>query len=93
MTSHQVIHNKQENRFEVHGEGHMAELVYSRSDDQIVFIRTTVPPELEGQGIGSALARSGLDYARDAGLAVVAQCSFVRGYIERHSEYQDLVQE
>ena len=29
--------------------------------------------------------------ARAKGGSVVAQCSFVRGYIEKHAEYADLV--
>ncbi len=58
---------------------------------QIVFTHTGVPPALEGRGIGSALAKTGLEYARANNLEVVPLCSFVRGYIERKPEYQDLV--
>jgi len=47
--------------------------------------------ELEGRGIGGRIVKTGLDYARAEGLKVVPQCSFVRGYIERHQEYADLV--
>jgi predicted GNAT family acetyltransferase len=32
-----------------------------------------------------------LDDARNRDLKVVPMCSFVRGYIERHPEYQDLL--
>jgi hypothetical protein len=46
---------------------------------------------LEGQGIGSGLVKQALDAARAQNLKVVPMCSFVRGYIERHAEYQDLL--
>jgi hypothetical protein len=35
--------------------------------------------------------RGALEDARQRGLKVVPLCSFVRGYIERHPEMQDLV--
>ncbi len=42
------------------------------------------------QAIGSAIARAALDSARARGLRVIPQCPFIRAYIERHPEYQDL---
>ena len=30
-------------------------------------------------------------FVRDRGLKVIAQCSFVRAWIDRHSEYRDLL--
>ena len=59
--------------------------------DIIVFTHTEVPPELEGRGFGSQLARAGLDYARQHGLKVVSLCSFMSAFIERHLDYQDLL--
>lgn len=88
-----VHHNEAAARFEVQQDDHLAELDYRRSGDQIIFTHTGVPAELEGRGIGSALARAGLEYARAEGLAVVPLCPFVRGYIERKPEYQPLVRE
>lgn len=64
---------------------------YERSGDSIVFPHTVVPPEHGGQGIASALAKTSLDDAREAGVAVVPACSFYSTYIDRHPEYADLV--
>jgi predicted GNAT family acetyltransferase len=66
--------------------------VYHTEGDQIIFTHTGVPSALEGRGIGSALAKAGLEYARAQGMAVVPLCPFVRSYIERKPEYQPLVQ-
>ena len=86
-----VMHNVQQERFEVQQDGHLAELDYRRAGNQIIFTHTGMPDELEGRGIGSALLKTGLTYARENGLEVVPLCQFVRGYIERKPEYQDLV--
>jgi predicted GNAT family acetyltransferase len=57
----------------------------------IVFTHTGVPESMEGTGVGSALAKSALDYAQDNHLLVLPLCPFIRSYIERHPEYQPLV--
>ena len=67
----EVVHNEAQSRFEVNQDGHLAELDYRRVGDQIIFTHTGVPAALEGRGIASALAKAGLNYARDNGLAVV----------------------
>ena len=41
--------------------------------------------------LGSQLARAGLDFARERALKVVPLCWFVAGYMDRHSEYRDLL--
>lgn len=84
----EVHHNSAEHRFEVAEDGHLAELDYTRTGNRIVFTHTGVPAALEGRGIGSALARTALDYATDEQLDIVALCPFVRGYLEKHPEYR-----
>jgi predicted GNAT family acetyltransferase len=88
-----VTHQPDQSRFVVIQDGETAELTYRGGDngEPIVFTHTGVPTVLEGRGIGSALARAGLEYARANNLEVVPLCSFVRSYIERKPEYQDLV--
>jgi predicted GNAT family acetyltransferase len=86
-----VEHQADQNRFAVIQDGETAELTYRTSGSQIIFDHTGVPPALEGRGIGSALAKAGLDYARAHNLEVVPLCPFIRSYIERKPEYQPLV--
>jgi predicted GNAT family acetyltransferase len=54
-------------------------------------VHTEVEPEWEGRGVGSELVRGALDDVRARGLKVRPLCPFVRAFIERHSEYLDLV--
>ncbi|MDP9407389.1 MAG: N-acetyltransferase [Actinomycetota bacterium] len=64
---------------------------YRLSDGTVTFTHTVVDDAFEGQGVGSALARRALDDARERGLGVVPQCSFIRDWIDKHPDYQDLV--
>lgn len=87
----EVVENEEKHRFELGEEGEKAVLTYLRSGETMTLTHTIVPPEVEGQGVGSRLVRGALDAVRERGLKVVPQCSFVRGFIERHPEYQELV--
>jgi predicted GNAT family acetyltransferase len=87
----EVRHNIAASRFEVQVEDDIAVLDYIQRGDIITFTHTGVPAELEGRGIGSQLARAGLEYAREKSFKVLPLCWFVAGYIQRHPEYQSLV--
>jgi uncharacterized protein len=69
----------------------IGELAYSRSRDLVTALHTEVAEAAEGRGVGSALAPTFLEDTRSAGLRVVPMCPFVRGWIEKHPEYADLV--
>ena len=86
-----IINNRGQHRYELELEGHLAATYYELEGDVITFVHTEVPPELGGKGVGSKLIKGALDQVRAAGLTVVAQCPFVKAYIEKHPEYQDLL--
>jgi predicted GNAT family acetyltransferase len=87
----EIVNNRAHHRFELAVEGHIAATYYQIADGVITFVHTEVPPELGGKGIGSKLIRGALDQVRSEGLKVVAQCPFVRAYIDKHGEYADLL--
>ena len=64
---------------------------YQLRGDEIRFTHTEVNPDVGESGLGSRLVRAALDDVRGRGLTVVALCPFVRGWIERHPDYADLV--
>lgn len=86
-----VVNNKAEHRYELTVEGHLAATYYTLAGDVITFVHTEVPPELGGKGVGSRLVKGALDQVRADGLKVVAQCPFVKGYIDKHADYADLL--
>jgi len=84
--------NPDRRRFEAVVDGEVAGIVfYQERDGALVLVHTEVADEFEGQGIGSRLAAGTLDEARARGASVIPMCPFIRGYIERHPEYADLV--
>jgi predicted GNAT family acetyltransferase len=86
-----VVNNKAHHRYELTVEGHLAATYYEISGNVITFIHTEVPPELGGKGVGSKLVKGALDQVRADGLKVIAQCPFVKAYIEKHPDYADLL--
>jgi uncharacterized protein len=69
----------------------IGELAFSRSGDVVTAWHTEVAEAAEGHGVGSTLAQTFLDDIRSAGRRVVPRCPFVRGWIEKHPDYADLV--
>ena len=86
-----VSNNPAQQRYELAVDGHVAASYYEIADGVITFVHTEVPPELGGKGIGSKLIKGALDQVRAGGLKVIAQCPFVKAYIEKHPEYADLL--
>ena len=86
-----VVMNPATGRFEVTLDAEVAFAEYHLHEGYITLPHTVVPPAFEGKGVGSALAKAALGYARDHGLKVKPTCPFIAGYIDRHPEYQDLV--
>ncbi len=87
-----VVDNPDQERYEIRVDGALAGFaVYKRRPGLIAFIHTEVDPRFEGQGIGGQLARSVLDAARADGEQVLPFCPFIRGWIEQHPAYVDLV--
>jgi predicted GNAT family acetyltransferase len=90
--STEVVDDRLRSRWEARVDGDLAGVAaYERSEGVITFTHTVVADAFEGQGIGSALARTALDDARAEGLAVVPRCPFIAGWIEHHPAYADLV--
>ncbi|GHC85100.1 N-acetyltransferase [Nocardiopsis terrae] len=79
-------------RYEVRADGEVAGYAeYILTDDLITFTHTEIDPAFEGRGMGSVLVREALDDVRGRELAVLPLCPFVKGWIERHRDYADLV--
>jgi predicted GNAT family acetyltransferase len=91
MTDVTVTNHPENHRFEAHVEGKLAIAEYNLIRGGIVFTHTEVPSELEGRGIGSALIRAGLAYARENKLQVTPICPFFAAYMKKHAETHDLV--
>ncbi|HTL95069.1 MAG TPA: GNAT family N-acetyltransferase [Gemmatimonadaceae bacterium] len=90
-TSLSVIDNQAEQRFELHADDEMSVLTYRISGDRMRLIHTEVPRDQRGRGYADMLARAALERAARDHLRVVPLCPFVRGFLERHPEFNTLV--
>jgi uncharacterized protein len=86
-----IVNNRTLHRFELEVDGHIAASYYEIAGPVITFVHTEVPPELGGKGVGSKLIGGALDQVRSEGLKVIAQCPFVKAYIDKHPDYADLL--
>ena len=86
-----VERNEAQKRFEVKQGEMTAYIDYIAMAKKIIFTHTEVPPPLEGEGIGSLLARHVMEYARENDLKVIPLCPFLGSWLRRHHEYQHLV--
>jgi predicted GNAT family acetyltransferase len=85
-----ILHADQE-RFEIATPDGPAVLDYELVGNSIALTHTGVPRAMRRQGIGAALAKAALDYARAERLVVRPVCPFVSAFIEAHPEYASLV--
>jgi predicted GNAT family acetyltransferase len=86
----EVYDNPPQSRFELATPLGIAYSEYDLTGALLTIKHTEVPQALEGQGIGSRLARGALEAARARDLKVIARCPFVNAFMKRHPEYDDL---
>jgi predicted GNAT family acetyltransferase len=92
-TSPETRHEPDQQRYAAYLDGELAGFAAYQAEGQtIVFTHTEVADAFEGRGVGSAIARGALDDVRANGQRkVVPQCAFIRGWIDKHPDYQDLL--
>lgn len=88
----EVRDNPGESRFEAYVDGRLAGYsAYVVGAGTLNVVHTEVDDAYEGHGVGSALVRQMLDQLRvRGGLRVTASCPFVRTWLRRHPDYQEL---
>lgn len=91
-----VVDNEDASRFEARLGGPDGEVAgfasYELDGHAIVFTHTEVDDRHEGRGVGSALARGALDTLRErGGLRVLPRCQFIKGWIDKHPDYAELL--
>jgi uncharacterized protein len=69
----------------------LAEMVIAVDYKNITVYHTEVSPKLKGEGVGTKLLNTMVDYARKHQLKVIALCPFVSAQFKRHKElYEDV---
>jgi predicted GNAT family acetyltransferase len=83
--------NAAHSRYELDLEGGTAFAVYRTSPGVVTIAHSEVPTALRGSGAGSAFVRQVLEEVRREGLKVMPQCGFVRAFMARNPEFNDLL--
>ncbi|MCA0421469.1 MAG: N-acetyltransferase [Proteobacteria bacterium] len=86
-----VVENAEQNRFELVLDGGTALVAYRRDGERLVLVHTEVPSQFAGQGIGSKLAKGVFELLRASGRKAVVRCEFLKGWVAKHPEYDDVV--
>jgi hypothetical protein len=87
-----VVDDAERDRYELRdGDELIGFTEYHFHRGELAVLHTEIRDEFGGRGLGGELVRGVLDDARTRGLKVLPYCPFVRGWMARHPEYQDLV--
>ncbi len=88
----EVVHNADEQRYEVLVDGSLAGFTTAREgqDDVVVMPHTEIEPDHRGQGLGDVLVRGALEDLRRRGKQVDPRCPFVNQYMGDHEEFDEL---
>ena len=88
----EVRDNKQRFRYEILVDGELAGFVtYGMRGGRMILVHTDIDDAHEGHGLAGILVAAALDDIRRRGLKVLPVCPYVEKFIERHPEYDDLV--
>ena len=87
-----VTDHPNELRYEIEVDGELAGFLLYRVEPGVLeLVHTDVDPKWEGKGVGGALVKGALEDIRARDLKIRPYCPFVRAYLRRHPEYEDLV--
>ncbi|TDH51863.1 GNAT family N-acetyltransferase [Mycobacterium talmoniae] len=79
-------------QYEISVDGTRAGLAaYVDSGAQRIFYHTEIGDEFGDRGLGSQLTAAALDDTRAAGKRIVAICPFVAAYVDKHEDYDDIL--
>ncbi|MEM8616033.1 MAG: GNAT family N-acetyltransferase [Pseudomonadota bacterium] len=80
-------------RYVVRLSGAEAEMTYSRAGtSRIIIDHTGVPDSLRGLGVGQRMVEQAVQDARREGFKIIPLCPFAKATLEKHPEWQDVVQ-
>ena len=90
-----IRHNDELARIEAVVEGEVVGYSEYRKGDEgaLTFFHTVVDDDREGEGVGSQLAEGVIRFVREGDARIEPECSFIRAYMSRHEETQDLLAE
>ena len=86
-----VRDNAARSRFELDADGVVSFMNYRLAGMVMSLDHTETPLAARGRGLASRLVQGALDQIRARGIKITPRCPFVRAYVDRHPDYQDLL--
>lgn len=91
ISNDHVTYNVAEKRYEMPF-GHLMVYANVRKDTNFLYIDYVfAPPELRGTGAAGQFMMKLMDVVRTENLKVVPICGYAASWLQRHSDYHDLV--
>lgn len=91
-TSAETTVTQEADRFTISVEGRPVGFTeFADHDGQRGFPHTEVDDEFEGRGLATIMVAEALQATKDDGLRIVPVCKLVAAYVEKHSEFSDVV--
>lgn len=83
----EIKHDADNSEFNVLIEGQKAFIQYEKHNGTVMdVLMTNVPFQLRGKGVGTALIKSVMDYAKEFNFSIIPTCPFVEEYMKKEKE-------
>ena len=87
----EVVNDLQGSRFVLDVNGQEVYVLYAEDKETLDLYSTYTPSLLRGQGLAEKVVLAAFEYAKEKNLKVLANCWYVRKFIEKHKEYEALL--
>ena len=83
-----IRHDPEKRRFWTVVDDRESYLLYARAGDHALDLQTTfVDPAVRGRGVGQALVKEAVNFARSKGLEIIPTCWFVKRWLDREARH------
>ncbi|MBK7227754.1 MAG: N-acetyltransferase [Ignavibacteriales bacterium] len=86
----EIINDKQGSRFVLDVDGLEVYVLYAEDKETIDLYSTYTPPQLRGQGLAEKVVLAAFEYAKEKNFKVIPSCWYVRKFLDKHIEYQNI---
>jgi predicted GNAT family acetyltransferase len=87
----EIVNDKQGSRFVLDVNGQEVYVLYAEDKETLDLYSTYTPTQLRGQGLAEKVVHAAFEYAKEKKLKVIPSCWYVRKFLEKHPEYESIV--
>lgn len=87
----EVLNDIKDSRFVMNINGLEVYALYTEDNGMLDLYSTYTPPQLRGQGLAEKVVLAAFEYAKEKNLKVIPSCWYAEKFVEKHTEYQNIV--